>query len=333
MPLVCSKVSVPTAALCGISNKRRAVNEKCAAGEKYTVSEKSNEASASFILKEVSLRIDSGKVMGLAGKSGVGKTTLMSAIMGCFSQWSGQVTCSGRIARVMQRPERQLFAKTAFDDCAFGLRNENLSSAEIKKRVENIFSVLDIDAEEAQVKSPFAYSGGEKRRLAIAGIVVTGPDFILMDEPTAGLDSVQIEEVVRLIKRLKSGELFNKPIGFLISSHNSDFLWEVSDDICLLHQGSVAYAGSCAELMQHDSWLQEAGLKTPSLAEALIALQGEGAEINACAWESPECAKEAIVTCILNEVKGAKSKVKVAQNNASKAVNANKSMFLEGLIK
>jgi energy-coupling factor transport system ATP-binding protein len=258
------------------------------------------------ILDSVSLSVSTGEVVGLAGKSGVGKTTLMSCIMGAVVPACGHIECDGRVARVMQRPERQLFANTAFEDCAFGLRGQHLTQQDIDERVRRALEVMGLDAQEARVKSPFAYSGGEKRRLAIAGIIVTEPDYILMDEPTAGLDARQVEELLVLIAGLASGNLYDKKVGVLVSSHNSDFLWRACDIVYLLNAGQVTYDGLCAGLMQQPQVLEGAGVEVPPLAGALCALHDAGADVPPGAWESPECAAEVIVSIVAG-AKGATS--------------------------
>jgi energy-coupling factor transport system ATP-binding protein len=165
---------------------------------------------------------------------------------------------------------------------------------------------MGLDAQEARVKSPFAYSGGEKRRLAIAGIIVSEPDYILMDEPTAGLDTHQIEELLALIAGLASGKLYGKKVGVLVSSHNADFLWSACSKVCLLDAGQVAYIGPCAHLMQQPQVLEGAGVEAPSLAGTLCALRDAGADVPASAWASPECAAEVIVS-IIARAKGVSS--------------------------
>jgi energy-coupling factor transport system ATP-binding protein len=250
------------------------------------------------VLDEVSLSICAGEVVGLAGKSGVGKTTLMSCIMGEIMPACGHIECDGRVARVMQRPERQLFASTAFEDCAFGLRGRHLAQKDVDERVRRALEVMGLDVQEARIKSPFAYSGGEKRRLAIAGVIATEPDYVLMDEPTAGLDAIQVEELLALIVGLASGNLYGKKVGVLVSSHNSDFLWRACDIVYLLDAGQVTYDGLCAGLMQRPQVLEGAGVEVPPLADALCALRDAGADVPAGAWESPECAAEVIVSIV-----------------------------------
>jgi energy-coupling factor transporter ATP-binding protein EcfA2 len=258
---------------------------------------------AAPILRDVSLRVCPGQVLGLAGASGSGKSTLLSALMNYnwdnntvgYCPTSGvegveAVTADGLVARVMQRPERQLFAQTAFEDVTFGPLNMGATPAQAEQAAADALAAVGLDAARARTRSPFAYSGGQRRRLAIAGALAMRPAYLLLDEPTAGLDARQISQLTALIRRLASGQALGRPVGIIVSSHNTEFLWEVAPQICVLRAGQVAYAGQTSNLMANVSLAESLALEPHPYARALARLASAGAPVPPGAWVTPDAA-------------------------------------------
>ncbi len=278
--------------------------------------------AAAPILRDVSLRVCPGQVLGLAGASGSGKSTLLSALMKynwdnktvgyCPSDFSADearaqatpsatpaaVTADGLVARVMQRPERQLFAQTAFEDVTFGPLNMGATPAQAEQAAADALAAVGLDAARARTRSPFAYSGGQRRRLAIAGALAMRPAYLLLDEPTAGLDARQISQLTALIRRLASGQALGRPVGIIVSSHNTEFLWEVAPQICVLRAGQVAYAGQTSNLMANVSLADSLALEPHPYARAMARLAAAGAPVPPGAWATPNAALTHLKTII-----------------------------------
>jgi energy-coupling factor transport system ATP-binding protein len=287
---------------------------------------------AAPILRDVSLRVCPGQVLGLAGASGSGKSTLLSALM--KYNWDNKtvgycptsgvegaegvtgpaaaearaqvtpsatpaaVTADGLVARVMQRPERQLFAQTAFEDVTFGPLNMGATPVQAEQAAADALAAVGLDAARARTRSPFAYSGGQRRRLAIAGALAMRPAYLLLDEPTAGLDARQISQLTALIRRLASGEALGRPVGIIVSSHNTEFLWEAAPQICVLRAGQVAYAGQTSNLMANVSLAESLALEPHPYARALARLASAGAPVPPGAWATPNAALTHLKTLI-----------------------------------
>ena len=167
------------------------------------------------VLHDVNLSFERGTITALVGLSGAGKSTLLKALSGGSDSLSGSVTSDGPQGLVRQNPEKQLFAETAFQDVAFGPNNQHLGDDEVQNRVEQALRAVDIAVESAREKSPFAYSGGEQRRIAIAGILAMKPDYLLLDEPTAGLDAAELQRFWSLIRTLA-----DSGCGVIVSTHD-----------------------------------------------------------------------------------------------------------------
>ena len=201
-----------------------------------------------IVLRDVTLSIERGTITALVGLSGAGKSTLLEALHGGSVIQSGSVVCDGTRGFVRQNPEKQLFAETAFQDVAFGPTNQHLGEDEVCKRVEMALNAVDIAPESAREKSPFAYSGGEQRRIAIAGILAMRPDYLLLDEPTAGLDTSEVCRFWRLVH-----ELTDSGCGIVVSTHDLVAAQTYADRILIVaHEGVLVWEpsmGSVAEVV------------------------------------------------------------------------------------
>lgn len=190
--------------------------------------------SKTSVLQGVSLRVAAGEVVGLKGPCGSGKSTLAQVLAGTLVPCSGQVRLGDvaaeddpatreffrrSVAYVEQHPERALFAKTAFDDVLFGARNLGLDDDDARARAEAALAAVGLDVQQAKEKSPFAYSGGEQRRIALAGILVLDTPFLLLDEPAAGLDPLEVVRLQQLVAALAaSGK------GIVLIAHDDELL-------------------------------------------------------------------------------------------------------------
>ena len=205
-------------------------------------------------LQDVSLTVEAGEVFGIVGGTGSGKSTLVSHMNLLLEPTSGEVLIDGvdartmkksvlrrRVGLVFQFPESALFAPTVEEDVAFGPERLGLDEDEVRKRVEGTLGMLGVG--HLAPRSPHALSGGEKRRVAMAGVLAMGPEAIILDEPTAGLDPATREELLNVVRGLKESGM-----SIVIVSHDLDEISEVSDRVCLMEGGSVKAAGKPSDV-------------------------------------------------------------------------------------
>lgn len=211
-------------------------------------------------LQNISLTIEKGEFVGIMGHTGCGKTTLIQLIAGLLSPSDGTVCIDGmdinspdydrRILRetvgvVFQHPEYQLFETTVERDVAFGLKYSGLGKAEKRERVKDALALMGIALEEIGKESPLSLSGGEKRRVAIAGVLVTRPKILIFDEPIAGLDPDSREQFLELVVQLN-----REGVTILMISHNADSLCEYAQRILVLNQGRLVLDGTPKEVFR-----------------------------------------------------------------------------------
>jgi energy-coupling factor transport system ATP-binding protein len=222
-------------------------------------------------LRGVSLTVEPGEVFGIVGGTGSGKSTLVQHMNLLLAPTSGEVLVDGvdattlgrselrrRVGLVFQFPEAALFAPTVEEDVAFAPRRLGLVEAEVRERV--LASLRALGVEELAGRSPFALSGGEKRRVAIAGVLAMGPEVLVLDEPTAGLDPATREELLALILGLREAG-----VSVVLVSHDLDEVAEVADRVCSLHEGRVRAVGTPAEVFYGDTAQAPATVKVASL--------------------------------------------------------------------
>ena len=209
-------------------------------------------------LRCVSLAVESGEVLGIIGGTGSGKSTLVQHMNLLLVPTSGEVLVDGvdarslkkselrrRVGLVFQFPEAALFAPTVEEDVAFAPRRLGLDEEEVRERV--VGSLRALGAGSLAGRSPFALSGGEKRRVAIAGVLAMGPELLVLDEPTAGLDPATREELLALIRGLRGAG-----VSVVLVSHDLDEVAEVADRVCALDRGTVRAVGTPAEVFHED---------------------------------------------------------------------------------
>ena len=246
---------------------------------------------ASKALDDISFEIKDNDFVGLIGHTGSGKSTLIQHLNGLLKPSSGQIIVNGfnitdkdlnlteirkRVGIVFQYPEYQLFEETVEKDIAFGPGNLGLDEAEISKRVKNSMEAVGLDYETYKDKSPFDLSGGQKRRVAIAGILAMDPDILVLDEPTAGLDPGGRDEIFNLIKKLHR----DNNITIILSSHSMDDMAKLAQTIIVMNHGKIEFMGTPREVFtSHADKLREIGLDVPQVLELATKLRQKGFDI------------------------------------------------------
>ncbi len=245
-------------------------------------------------LDDINLNIKEGRITGIIGHTGSGKSTLVQMLNGILKPYSGRVLLSGediwkrhksirevrfKVGLVMQYPEYQLFEETVYKDIAFGPKNMGLKDAEIDASVREAAGFADL-SEELFDKSPFDLSGGQKRRVAIAGIIAMRPDVLVLDEPAAGLDPRGRAAIFGNIVNYqrKSGRTV------VIVSHSMEDMAKYCDDLIVMSEGKVLLSGKCEEVFSHSDKLFEVGLDIPQATKLLIALKKKGFDVDCGAY-------------------------------------------------
>lgn len=242
-------------------------------------------------LDQVNFKIESGTITGLIGHTGSGKSTLAQLFNGLEKPFEGKVLLDGcdiwdkkykgdrlcfRVGLVMQYPEYQLFEETVFNDIAFGPRNMGLDEHEVKSRVMNAIHFVGI-SQDILHQSPFDLSGGQKRRVAIAGVMAMQPEVLVLDEPAAGLDPSGRAEIFSGIRKYRD----NTGATVLIVSHSMEDMAEYCDDIIVMYRGKVLLTGPKHEIFADSDKLIEAGLDIPQITRVMRMLAANGLDINA----------------------------------------------------
>lgn len=255
-------------------------------------------------LKGVSLDFEQGEIVALIGHTGSGKSTLLQHLNGLLKADSGKVLfegvdihsskealrqCRFNVGLCFQYPEQQLFEPTVYKDIAFGPKNMGLSENEIQSRVHSAISYVGLSEEYLQ-KSPFDLSGGEKRRVAIAGVIAMEPKVLILDEPTAGLDPMGKNALLKLIKD------YNHSTGntVIFVSHNMDDVACVADRVIVMNKGQVAILGTVEQVYSEGEFLAELGLDVPEITNIFLELKKNGFDLGAAAY-TVENAKNAIL--------------------------------------
>ena len=246
---------------------------------------------ASKALDDISFEIKDNDFVGLIGHTGSGKSTLIQHLNGLLKPSSGQIIVNGfnitdkdlnlteirkRVGIVFQYPEYQLFEENVEKDIAFGPGNLGLDEAEISKRVKNSMEAVGLDYETYKDKSPFDLSGGQKRRVAIAGVIAMNPEVLILDEPTAGLDPGGRDEIFNLIKKLHR----DNNITIILSSHSMDDMAKLAQTIIVMNHGKIEFMGTPREVFtSHAARLREIGLDVPQVLELATKLRNKGFDI------------------------------------------------------
>ena len=246
---------------------------------------------ASKAIDDISFEIKDNDFVGLIGHTGSGKSTLIQHLNGLLKPSSGEIIVNGfnitdkdlnlteirkRVGIVFQYPEYQLFEETVEKDIAFGPGNLGLDEEEISKRVRKSMEAVGLDYETYKDKSPFDLSGGQKRRVAIAGVIAMNPEVLILDEPTAGLDPGGRDEIFNLIKKLHR----DNNITIILSSHSMDDMAKLAQTIIVMNHGKIEFMGTPREVFtSHAARLREIGLDVPQVLELATRLRNKGFDI------------------------------------------------------
>lgn len=242
-------------------------------------------------INDVNLTIEKGELVGVIGHTGSGKSTLISHFNGLLKPDAGKVLVDGtdiwkdketlrntrfKVGLCFQYPEYQLFEETVFKDIAFGPKNMKLSEAEVKERVLRAAEFVGVKPEHLD-KSPFDLSGGEKRRVAIAGVMSMEPEVLIFDEPAAGLDPQGRRELIKLIKdyREQTGS------AVVIVSHSMEDIASLADKVIVMNNSRIEMQGTVDEVYSRGGELRRIGLNIPEITEIFLRLRARGFDVPA----------------------------------------------------
>ncbi len=240
-------------------------------------------------LEDINIEIEKGEFIGIIGHTGSGKSTLIQMFNGLLKPTQGQVRINGenihdekvdrkairqKVGLVFQYPEYQLFEMTVKADVAFGPKNMGLSVEEIEERVKFSLEAVGLD-ESYYEKSPFELSGGQKRRVAIAGVLAMNPEILILDEPTAGLDPKGRNELFAQLKKMHE----NLGLTIVLISHSMEDVAKYAEKLFVLYKGKIKYNGSPREVFAHGKALEEIGLAMPQIRYIMEDLKKKGMPI------------------------------------------------------
>lgn len=252
-------------------------------------------------LEDINFTVADGELLGVIGHTGSGKSTLLQHLNGLLKPSSGRVlvgdvdiTAPGvsmveirkRIGLVFQYPEYQLFEETVAKDVAFGPKNLGLSEQEIDERVREALELVGLDYEQIKEHSPFELSGGQKRRVAIAGVVAMRPEVLILDEPTAGLDPKAHHDVLDMVQEVhrRTGNII------ILVSHNMADIARVSDKIIVIDSGHLVTTGTPQEVFAQKELLRGVGLDLPPITEFTETLREKGMALPPTILDTKEAA-------------------------------------------
>ena len=255
-------------------------------------------------IRDLSLSVERGEFIGLIGHTGSGKSTLIQHLNGLLKPTSGKILYNGEdiwkdakftrqiryhVGLVFQYPEYQLFEETVFRDIAFGPKNMGLSEAESRARVRRAAGFVGISEAELE-KSPFDLSGGQKRRVAIAGVIAMEPEVLILDEPTAGLDPAGRESILQNIRDYQKAQ--NATV--IMVSHSMEEIASNVTRLVVMNDGRIARTGTPREVFTHAQELMEIGLDVPQVTRMFLRLRELGVDVDTSVF-TVEQAKEAFL--------------------------------------
>lgn len=257
-------------------------------------------------LEDVDLTIEKGEFVGIIGHTGSGKSTLIQHLNGLIHPTKGKVIVDGvdlsgktkeaiakrhTVGMVFQYPEQQLFEETIAQDIAFGPRNLGCDEETVQNRVKEAMRFVGLDYDTYAGRSPFRLSGGQMRRVAIAGVIAMKPDFLILDEPSAGLDPIGRREIFSQIKKWYEDGAFS----VILVSHNMDDIAKLATRLLVMSHGHCVLDGKPMDIfLHHRKELQEAGVDVPPLTKTLLYLKEKGIPVPETARTCEEAVNEMV---------------------------------------
>ena len=254
-------------------------------------------------LNDVSVSIEKGEILAIIGHTGSGKSTLVQHLNGLLKPSCGKVAIddidiSGRgseakkarqqVGMVFQYPEHQIFADSVYEDIAFGPRNRGFSAEEVDKQVHEAMAFVGLDFDTFAKRSPFQLSGGQMRRVAIAGVVAMNPDYLVLDEPSAGLDPRSRNAVFKEILALHK----ERGIAIVLVTHSMEEAAKYANRMLVINKGKILFDGKPAEIFsQHKDELVAVGMDEPQVYKLSALLRSKGLDIAECITDSAELVK------------------------------------------
>lgn len=247
--------------------------------------------NANHVLKDINLEVSTGDFLGIVGHTGSGKSTMIQLMNALEKATSGTVYYNGEdvkssvvdvrklrcnVGLVFQSPENQLFEENVLKDVCFGPKNQGLSEADAIEKAKDALDLVGIDASYYD-KSVFELSGGEKRRIAIAGVLAMEPDIIILDEPTAGLDPAGRDLIMQQIDRL----YHERDIGIVWVSHNMDIVAKYAKRIVVMNDGRIMIDGNPSEVFANHQQIADVGLVPPQISVIMHKLKEAGMDVDA----------------------------------------------------
>ena len=256
------------------------------------------------VLHDISLTIEKGEFVAIIGHTGSGKSTLIQHLNGLLHPTKGKAlldgtdlsgktkearAARGKVGMVFQYPEHQLFAETVYEDVAFGPRNMGLTEDEVEQRVREALQFVGLDYDALAQRSPFNLSGGQMRRVAIAGVVSMKPDYLILDEPSAGLDPGARRDVFREILSLYK----KQGIGIIMVTHSMEDALQFANRLLVVYDGRIIMDGKPAALFrERRKELQDVGLDIPEIYKLKDALRAKGLAIPETVTDTASLLKE-----------------------------------------
>lgn len=258
---------------------------------------------AKVAITNVSLEIEAGEFVGIIGPTGSGKSTLIQQFNGLLLPSEGKVYVDGvdltsketqlrrirqKVGMVFQYPEHQLFGETVLEDVGFGPTNAGLEADQVVERVRMALAYVGLDYEALKDHSPFELSGGQKRRVAIAGVLAMEPAVLILDEPTAGLDPEGREEILQEIKGIHE----ERGITVILVTHSMEDVARLVDRLIVMEKGTVAIDGTPVEVFREVDKLKKMGLGIPQITELMHELKAQGLAVNTDIFSVEEAEEE-----------------------------------------
>ena len=247
-------------------------------------------ALSTVALDDICMAVEDGEFLGIIGHTGSGKSTLVQHLNGLLKPTSGQVLVDGedlngeqvnrralrqRIGLVFQYPEYQLFEETVAKDIAFGPKNQGLSKEEIDERVRYAMECVHLDYDRYSERSPFELSGGQMRRVAIAGVLAMKPSVLILDEPTAGLDPRGRDRILTMLEELHARE----NVTIIMVSHSMDDMARLATRLVVMAEGKILASGTPREIFAREEMMISAGLGVPEAARLCRELRAKGFDL------------------------------------------------------